>query len=207
MPKVFHIALMPGEGIGVEVLDAAKAVLDAVEIRYGIRFRSETIPGGAHYYKEHGMPLPEDGINRASAADAILFGAMGWPDIRYPDGTEIAPQLDLRLQLDLYAGVRPIRTIPGVPRVLTNPRAAHLDFVIIRESTEGMFASRGKGKYLSPLSLWTFVPNRITPANLTNVLSGPFGRAMLNSIGVGIATVVLGLFICTPAAFALAKLK
>jgi putative chitobiose transport system permease protein len=62
-------------------------------------------------------------------------------------------------------------------------------------------------KYLSPLSLWTFVPDRITPANLTNVLSGPFGRAMLNSIGVGIATVVLGLFICTPAAFALAKLN
>jgi 3-isopropylmalate dehydrogenase len=148
MPKVFHIALMPGEGIGIEVLDAAKAVLDAVETRYGIRFHSETIPGGAHYYREHGMPLPKDGIRRAAAADAILFGAMGWPDIRYPDGTEIAPQLDLRLQLDLYAGVRPIRTIPGVPRVLTNPRAAHLDFVIIRESTEGMFASRGKGEII-----------------------------------------------------------
>ena len=62
-------------------------------------------------------------------------------------------------------------------------------------------------KYLSPLSVWTFVPNRITPANLTNVLSGPFGRAMLNSIGVSVATVVLGLLICTPAAFALAKLN
>jgi putative chitobiose transport system permease protein len=62
-------------------------------------------------------------------------------------------------------------------------------------------------KYLSPLSLWTFVPNRITLANLTNVLSGPFGRSMLNSIGVSIATVGLGLFICTPAAFALAKLN
>jgi len=62
-------------------------------------------------------------------------------------------------------------------------------------------------KYLSPLSLWTFVPNRITPANLTNVLSGPFGRSMLNSIGVSIATVGLGLFICAPAAFALAKLN
>jgi putative chitobiose transport system permease protein len=62
-------------------------------------------------------------------------------------------------------------------------------------------------KYLSPLSLWTFVPNRITPLNLMNVLSGPFGIAMLNSIGVSIATVGLGLFLCTPAAFALAKLN
>jgi 3-isopropylmalate dehydrogenase len=148
MRKVFHIALMPGEGIGIEVLEAAKAVLDAVEVRYGVRFRSETIPGGAHYYKEHGIPLSKDGISRAASADAVLFGAMGWPDIRYPDGTEIAPQLDLRFQLDLYAGVRPIRMIPGVPRVLENPRARHLDFVIVRESTEGMFASRGKGEIL-----------------------------------------------------------
>jgi 3-isopropylmalate dehydrogenase len=73
---------------------------------------------------------------------------MGWPEIRYPDGTEIAPQLDLRFHLDLYAGVRPIRTIPGVPRVLSSPWAAHLDFVIVRESTEGMFASRGKGEII-----------------------------------------------------------
>jgi multiple sugar transport system permease protein len=62
-------------------------------------------------------------------------------------------------------------------------------------------------KYLSPLSPWTFFPNRMTSANLITVLSGSFGRAMLNSIGVGIATVVLGLLICTPAAFALAKLN
>jgi 3-isopropylmalate dehydrogenase len=148
MPEVFHIALMPGEGIGIEVLEAAKAVLDAVEARYGTRFRSETIPGGAHYYQEHGLPLPKDGISRAAVADAVLFGAMGWPEIRSPDGTEIAPQLDLRCHLDLYAGVRPIRTIPGVPRVLASPWAAHLDFVIVRESTEGMFASRGKGEII-----------------------------------------------------------
>ena len=148
MRDVFHIALMPGEGVGIEVLDAAKAVLDAIETRYGTRFRTETIPGGAQYYQEFGMPLPKNGISRAGAADAVLFGAMGWPDIRYPDGTEIAPQLDLRLQLDLYAGVRPIRTIPGVPKVLANPCAGNLDFVIVRESTEGMFASRGKGEII-----------------------------------------------------------
>jgi 3-isopropylmalate dehydrogenase len=148
MPNVFHIALMPGEGIGIEVLDAALAVLDAVESRYGIRFQRERIPGGAHYFRENGTALPKDGIDRAAAADAILFGAMGWPDIRYPDGTEIAPQLDLRVQLDLYAGVRPIRVIPGVPAVLADPRSTKVDFVIVRESTEGMFASRCKGEVI-----------------------------------------------------------
>jgi 3-isopropylmalate dehydrogenase len=146
--NVFQIALMPGEGVGVEVMEAAKAVLDAVEVRYGLGFRGEMIAGGAHYYRDNGEVFPKDGLKRATAADAILFGAMGWPDIRFPDGTEIAPQLDLRIALDLYAGVRPIRAIPGVPRVLADPRATKIDFVIIRESTEGMFASRGKGEII-----------------------------------------------------------
>lgn len=144
----FRIAVMPGEGIGVEVMKAALAVLDAVESRFGIACEPDTIPGGAHYYKETGRILPEDGMARAEKADAILFGAMGWPDIRFPDGTEIAPQLDMRFAFELFAGVRPIRAIPGVPQVLADPRAKNIDFVIIRESTEGMFASRGKGEVI-----------------------------------------------------------
>jgi 3-isopropylmalate dehydrogenase len=146
--NAFHIAVMPGEGIGIEVMEAALAVLDAVEARFGVASRRETIPGGAHHYKETGAILPKDGLERAGKADAILFGAMGWPDIRFPDGTEIAPQLDMRFAFNLFAGVRPIRAIPGVPPVLADPRAAKIDFVLIRESTEGMFASRGKGEVI-----------------------------------------------------------
>ena len=78
-------------------------------------------------------------------ADAILFGAMGWPEIRYPDQTEIAPQLDIRVHLDLYAGVRPIRAIPGLPLPLASPRASEIDLVIVRESTEGWFHARNRG--------------------------------------------------------------
>ena len=70
---------------------------------------------------------------------------MGWPEIRYPDGTEIAPQLDLRVRLELYAGVRPARAIPGIPLPLADPRASDIDLVLVRESTEGLFASRGRG--------------------------------------------------------------
>jgi 3-isopropylmalate dehydrogenase len=141
----FHLAMMPGEGIGIEVMQAATLVLDAVEHRFGLSFRQEEIPGGAHHYRETGKILPEGGLERAGEADAILFGAMGWPDIRFADGTEIAPQLDIRMAYGLFAGVRPIRAIPGVPAVLTHPRAKDIDLVIVRESTEGMFASRGKG--------------------------------------------------------------
>lgn len=146
--NAFRLAVMPGEGIGIEVMEAALAVLDAVEQRFGLTFETDTIPGGAHYYKETGRTLPADGMARAKAADAILFGAMGWPDIRFPDGTEIAPQLDMRFAFELYAGVRPIRAIPGVPTALADPRSRNIDLVIVRESTEGMFASRGKGEVI-----------------------------------------------------------
>ncbi len=146
--NAFQLAVMPGEGIGVEVMAAATTVLDAVEQRFGLAFKADEVPGGAHYYRDTGAILPADGLQRAEAADAILFGAMGWPDIRFPDGTEIAPQLDMRFAFGLYAGVRPIRAIPGVPTALSNPRAKDIDLVIIRESTEGMFASRGKGEVI-----------------------------------------------------------
>jgi 3-isopropylmalate dehydrogenase len=145
----FQIAVMPGDGIGVEVTEACLAVLRALEQRIGgFTLQFEQIPGGAKHYRETGTALPEAGFAAAERADAILFGAMGWPDIRYPDGTEIAPQLDLRFRMNLYAGVRPIRAIPGVPRVLADPRAERIDLVILRESTEGLFASRGKGEII-----------------------------------------------------------
>jgi 3-isopropylmalate dehydrogenase len=103
-------------------------------------------PAGAQHYASSGEALPEATLAAARRADAVLFGAMGWPDIRYPDGTEPIPQLDLRMALDLYAGVRPIRWFPGLPKVLSDARAEKMDFVLVREQTEGLFYSRGKGR-------------------------------------------------------------
>jgi 3-isopropylmalate dehydrogenase len=145
----FNIAVLPGDGIGVEVMDAALAVLAAVQEKVGgFALALERVPGGALHYRETGDAFPEASFAKAASAEAILFGAMGWPDIRYPDGTEIAPQLDLRFRLKLYAGVRPIRAISGVAPALADPRARDIDLVIIRESTEGLFASRGKGEVI-----------------------------------------------------------
>ncbi|HJS30721.1 MAG TPA: isocitrate/isopropylmalate dehydrogenase family protein [Alphaproteobacteria bacterium] len=142
----FAIAVLPGDGIGVEVMDACLRVLEALERRIGgFALDLECLPGGARYFRETGAALDDATFAKCARADAILFGAMGWPDIRYADGTEIAPQLDLRFKLKLYAGVRPIRAVPGTPAVLADSRAKAIDFVILRESTEGMFASRGKG--------------------------------------------------------------
>jgi 3-isopropylmalate dehydrogenase len=143
--ETFEIAVLPGDGIGVEVIEATIPVLEKA-LRGGdasLAFRA--YPAGALHYQASGEALPEATLTAARAADAILLGAMGWPEIRYPDGTEIAPQLDLRFKLELYAGVRPARAVPGVALPLADPRAARIDLVLVRESTEGLFASRGKG--------------------------------------------------------------
>src|SRR5690349_24692105 len=112
--NTFRIAVMPGDGIGVEVMDAALAVLAAVEKRHALGFRCETVPGSALHYTETGTALSEDGFAKADKADAVLSGAMGWPDVRYPDGTEVEPPLEPRFRLERQAGVRPERALPGV---------------------------------------------------------------------------------------------
>ncbi len=145
MKETFEICVLPGDGIGVDVIDATLPLLDKLQHDGGFALRFATHPAGALHYKATGDALPAATLAAARGADAILFGAMGWPEIRYPDGTEIAPQLDLRVELDLYAGVRPARAIPGIPLPLADPRAKTIDLVVVRESTEGLFASRGKG--------------------------------------------------------------
>lgn len=143
----FRIAVLPGDGIGTEVMGPTQAVLDAAAERVGgFALSYEEHPGGALHYRDTGTALPDESFKGAEQADAVLFGAMGWPEIRYPDGTEIAPQLDLRFNFELYAGVRPIRLFPGAPTPLKDPRAADIDFVLIRESTEGLFSTRGTAK-------------------------------------------------------------
>ncbi|MBK9675084.1 MAG: isocitrate/isopropylmalate dehydrogenase family protein [Betaproteobacteria bacterium] len=146
--RSFGIAVLPGDGIGPEVIDATVPLLE--RLAHGAPFSLDfsAHPGGALHYKATGDALPEATFAAAEQADAILFGAMGWPEIRYADGTEIAPQLDLRERLDLYAGVRPARALPGVPLPLADPRARDIDLVVVRESTEGLFASRRKGEII-----------------------------------------------------------
>jgi 3-isopropylmalate dehydrogenase len=144
--SAFAIAVLAGDGIGPEVMAPCLEILDlAARKTGGFSLELEHLPAGAGAYVETGTALPEETMARARTADAILLGAMGLPDIRYADGTEITPQLDLRFELALYAGVRPIRAIPGLRPVLADPRQAAIDLVILRESTEGLFASHGKG--------------------------------------------------------------
>jgi 3-isopropylmalate dehydrogenase len=141
--REFHIAVFPGDGIGREVMAPCLALLDtAVAQAGGFHLRFEQLEAGAQHYVDTGIALPEAALRAARSADAILLGAMGIPDVRYPDGTEVVPQIDLREILQLYAGIRPVRVFPGVPIPLGDPRAREIDFVLVRESTEGLFSAR-----------------------------------------------------------------
>ena len=142
----FHIAVIGGDGIGPEVTAPALEMLRKVEtLTPGLKFRFTEAPAGAITYKETGTALPESTTRLCEEADAIFLGACGMPDIRYPDGTEIAPQVELRFIFDLYAGVRPCRLLPGVPSPIVGADKHGIDLVVIRELTEGLFASLGKG--------------------------------------------------------------
>ncbi len=142
----YSIAVLPGDGIGREVMDAALEMLRALEKRIGRSFVAVKHPAGAQHYLDSGESLPASTLDACRKADAILFGAMGLPHVRNTDGTEIIPQLDIRFALDLYAGVRPIRCFAGLPVPLASPRSAEIDLVLVRESTEGLFYARGRGR-------------------------------------------------------------
>ena len=141
----YDIAVFEGDGIGPEIMASAIAAIDILEGRFGFVLKRRHWRGGAAYYREHGVDLEPGAFEAARAADAILFASMGLPDVRFPDGTEIAPHLNMRAEFGLFAGVRPVRKFPNTPQMLADSRAETLDFVVLRESTEGLFASRGKG--------------------------------------------------------------
>jgi 3-isopropylmalate dehydrogenase len=143
--NAFHVAVLAGDGIGPEVMAPALEILRKVETKAGLNFRFTDAPAGAVNYRETGKSMPDSTVRLCEEADAILLGACGLPSVRYPDNTEIMPQVELRFHFDLYAGVRPARLIPGVPSPIVGADARGIDMVVIRESTEGLFASMGKG--------------------------------------------------------------
>ncbi|MGE4165055.1 MAG: isocitrate/isopropylmalate dehydrogenase family protein, partial [Xanthobacteraceae bacterium] len=113
-----------------------------------------------------GKSMSDATIKLCEEADAILLGACGLPSVRYPDDTEIMPQVELRFIFDLYAGVRPARLIPGVPSPIVGAPEKGIDFVLIRESTEGLFASMGKGVTTNEDARETLVVTRKTTERL-----------------------------------------
>src|SRR5881398_1871441 len=161
-----HIAVLAGDGIGPEVMAPALEVLRKIEARSDLKFRFTDAPAGANNYLATGKSMPDSTVRLCDEADAILLGACGLPSVRYPDNTEIMPQVELRFHFDLYAGVRPARLIPGVPSPIVGADTRGIDLVVIRESTEGLFASMGKGIVTDTEARETLVITRKTSERL-----------------------------------------
>ena len=150
----FRIAVLPGDGIGHEIMPACLEVLSAAATRFGaFRLDYDIRQAGADCYRDTGHALPRETSKAVRSADAILLGAMGLPSIRYPDGTEVTPQIDLRVDLGLYAGVRPVSMMKAASPVLADPRAHRADFVLIREVDRGSLRLARQGhSYRRPRS-------------------------------------------------------
>jgi 3-isopropylmalate dehydrogenase len=135
----YEIAVLPGDGIGPEVVAAAQTVLDAAANGTGLQLAYTTYEAGAGLYEREGVGITEETMTAIGAADAILLGAMGLPRVRRPNGTEITPQIDIREHYELFASLRPARLLPGIAGAL---REGDVDMLVIRETTEGLFAGR-----------------------------------------------------------------
>lgn len=143
MTKRYSIAAIPGDGIGKEVVPAGLAVLAAAAARAGgFSLDVTEYPWGSDFYRSTGRMMPEDGTATLRRHDAILFGAVGDPDL--PDDLTLwGLRLAICQGFDQYANIRPIRLFPGIASPLAGADAAALDWVIVRENSEGEYAGHG----------------------------------------------------------------
>ena len=144
MTKQIKIAAIPGDGIGKEVMPEGLRVLQAVNEKFKLNLAiTEFEWASCDYYAKHGQMMPDDWFETLKSFDAIYFGAVGWPDI-VPDHISLwGSLLKFRREFDQYVNLRPVRLMPGVPCPLANRKPGDIDFLVVRENTEGEYSSVG----------------------------------------------------------------
>jgi tartrate dehydrogenase/decarboxylase/D-malate dehydrogenase len=142
----YKIAVIPGDGIGREVVPEGIRVLDAVGRRYGISFKWNTFPWSCETYKQTGVMMPEDGIEQLRSYDAIFLGAIGSPDV--PDHISLwGLLLPIRRRMQQCVNLRPVRMLEGMVSPLRNRARSDIDFIIVRENNEGEYSEIGGRLY------------------------------------------------------------
>ena len=140
--KTYRIAVIPGDGIGKEVVPEGIRVLEAIGKKFGIAFKWEEFPWSCEYRAKQGRMMPENGLATIRHHDAIFFGACGFPGV--PDHLSLWELLiPMRRQFDLYVNLRPVRLMPGIKSPLASRNVGDIDFVVVRENTEGEYSSIG----------------------------------------------------------------
>ena len=143
MDKPHRIAVIPGDGIGKEVMPEGLRVLEAAGRAHGVAFQWDELPWSCDYYAKQGRMMPEDWFEQIRHHDAIYFGAVGWP-ATVPDHVSLWGSLiQWRRGFDQYVNLRPCRLMPGVASPLANRKPGDVDFVVVRENTEGEYSSVG----------------------------------------------------------------
>jgi tartrate dehydrogenase/decarboxylase/D-malate dehydrogenase len=144
MPKSYRVAVIPGDGIGQEVMPEGVRVLEAAAKKFGFEIKLDWFDfANCDYYLKHGAMMPEDWKAQIGSHDAIFFGAVGWP-AKVPDHISLWGSLVLwRREFDGYVNLRPVRLMPGVPSPLANRKPGDIDFWVVRENTEGEYSSIG----------------------------------------------------------------
>jgi len=140
--KTHRIAVIAGDGIGKEVVPEGLRVLEAAGRKFGVAFQWDQYPWSCGYYAEHGRMMPDDGLDQIRGHDAIFLGAVGFPDV--PDHVSLWGLLiPIRREFDQYANVRPVRLMPGIRSPLAGRKIGDIDFIVVRENTEGEYSSIG----------------------------------------------------------------
>jgi tartrate dehydrogenase/decarboxylase/D-malate dehydrogenase len=144
--KTFTIAVLPGDGIGKEVVPEGIRVLERVGSTFGLQFRFQHFDWSCETYKKTGRMMPEDGIARLRDHDAIFFGAAGFPGV--PDHISLWGLLiPIRREFDQYVNLRPVRLLPGIVPPVRGYKAGDIDFWVVRENTEGEYSQLGGRLY------------------------------------------------------------
>ncbi len=142
----FRIAVIPGDGIGKEVVPEGIRVLEAAAAKHGLRFHWEEFPWSCEQYLETGRMMPEDGLDQIRHHDAIFLGAVGFPGV--PDHISLWGLLiPIRRGFRQYANLRPVKLMPGVPCPLAGRQVGDIDFIVVRENNEGEYSSIGGRLY------------------------------------------------------------
>jgi 3-isopropylmalate dehydrogenase len=142
MPKAYNISVLPGDGTGPEVVEEGIKVLEAVADKCGFKLKFTTYRLGGDHYQATGEILPEDVLESLAACDAIYLGAIGHPDVK-PGILEQGLLLKLRFSFDQYINLRPIKLYEGVTTPIKDKGPQDIDFVVVRENTEGLYAGAG----------------------------------------------------------------
>jgi tartrate dehydrogenase/decarboxylase / D-malate dehydrogenase len=177
--KTHRIAVIAGDGIGVEVMPEGLRVMEEASRKFGINLKFDHFDFSSYnYFEKHGKMLPDDWKEQIGGHDAIYFGAVGWP-AKIPDHVSLWGSLLLfRREFDQYINLRPVRLMPGVPAPLANRKAGDIDFYVVRENTEGEYSSVGGRMFAGTEREFVLQESVFTRIGVDRILKYAFDLAM-----------------------------